>query len=232
MLSKVLILSLAAVNLVRAVPYGGGNGGDSYGNGGGGNGGGGYGGGGYSVPAAVISKHHVSHFDVPSSGHIMPTTIDVPANFIPVNFVFRSASSPIYVANKHEDSKGSYQVSSSQDEPHQMLHTVTKPIIQEVREIISPVRRITQTVEPVREEIQTVVARNAGNAGFGLGGGAGGNGGFGGNGGGGAGFAGGAGGFGKGNGFGGAGGNVGGVSGGNGGYGESGSVAYKGYVSY
>ena len=114
---------------------------------------------GHIVPAAVISHHDIKHYDVPSTGHIYPTTIDVPANVLPVNFIFRSASSMINVKQKHEGAPGSFKETHSQDEPHVLKHTVTKPIIQEVREIISPFRRIQQTVEPVREEIQTLVAR-------------------------------------------------------------------------
>src|SRR6218665_2775894 len=140
--------------------YGGGFGG--YGGGFGGYGGGGYGGHGAVVPAAVISHHNIKHYDVPSSGHIYPTTVDVPANILPVNFVFRSASSLVNVQHKHECASGSFKQTHSQDEPHVLKHTVTKPIIQEVREIISPFRRIQQTVEPVREEIQTMVARGVG----------------------------------------------------------------------
>lgn len=130
----------------------------------------------------MISNHHIKQYDVPSSGYIQPTTIDVPANYIPVNFVFRSASSLINVAQKHESAPGSFHESHSQDDAHRLVHTVTKPIVQEVREIISPFRRVTQTVEPVREEVQTIVARNAGGlgGGFGNGGGGGGVGGLGG----------------------------------------------------
>jgi len=38
-----------------------------------------------------------------------------------------------------------------------MKHTVTKPIFQEVREVITPYRKITQEVQPVQEEIRTIV---------------------------------------------------------------------------
>ena len=58
--------------------------------------------GGHAVPAAVISHHNVQHYDVPSTGYIHPTTIDVPANYLPVNFIFRSASSHINVQHQHE----------------------------------------------------------------------------------------------------------------------------------
>ncbi|OTF81866.1 DFP2-like protein, partial [Euroglyphus maynei] len=125
------------------------------------------GGGGIFVPAAVISNHQIRQFDVPSSGFINPTTIDVPANFIPVNFIFRSASSMVNVAQKHSSAPGSFRESHSQDEPHKLVHTVTKPIIQEVHEVISPFRRVTQTVEPVRESVETIVARNSGGGGGG-----------------------------------------------------------------
>ena len=40
-----------------------------------------------------------------------------------------------------------------------LKHSVTKPIIQEVREIITPFRKITQEIQPVQEEILTIVSR-------------------------------------------------------------------------
>jgi len=141
--------------------YGGGFGGYGLGGGLGGGYGGGYGHGAV-VPAAVISHHNIKHYDVHSQGHIYPVSIDVPANVLPLNFVFRSASSLVNVQHKHEGAHGSFKETHSQDEPHVLKHTVTKPIIQEVREVISPFRRIQQTVEPVREEIQTLVARGVG----------------------------------------------------------------------
>ena len=57
-----------------------------------------------------------------------------------------------------------------------------KPIIQEVHEVITPFRKITQEIQPVQEEIQTIVARGTGGGlqvgggggGLGLGGGLGG----------------------------------------------------------
>src|SRR5690606_24489884 len=105
------------------------------------------------VPAAIISQHDVSHIPVPNIGYIRPTTIDVPANIVPVNFIFRSASSVINVAHKHEGAQGSFRESHSRDDPHVLVHKVEKPIIQEVHEVISPYRKITQTIEPVQEQV-------------------------------------------------------------------------------
>ena len=65
------------------------------------------------------------------------------------------------VLQRHQGSVGDTQESSSEDEPHRLLHTVTKPIIQEIHEVISPYRKILQEVHPVQEEIKTVVAKNS-----------------------------------------------------------------------
>ena len=96
------------------------------------------------IPAAIQSRHAVATYDVPTTGYRQPVTIDVPANVGMMNFLFRSASSKINVAAKHEGAKGSIKETVSQDEPHILKHTVTKPIMQEVKEIVSPYRKIVQ----------------------------------------------------------------------------------------
>jgi len=84
------------------------------------------------------------------------------------------------VQQYHQGAQGSNQETQSEDEPHYLKHTVKKPIYQEVREVISPYRKITQEIKPVQEEIQTIVARGqaksyGGSAGgYGMGGGMGG----------------------------------------------------------
>jgi len=105
---------------------------------------------------------------------VQPTTIEVGANSVPLNILFRSASSNLNVQQYHEGAKGGYQESQSEDEPHILKHTVKKPIYQEVREVISPYRKITQEIKPVQEEIQTIVARGTGKSYGGGGGGYGG----------------------------------------------------------
>ncbi|KAI2807972.1 hypothetical protein BLOT_005913 [Blomia tropicalis] len=194
MLNHFALISLVAVLGVQVNCYGG------YGMGGGG-GGGGYGGGfsggfsggmgsrygggmggGYGggvIPAAIQSHHSVQYYDVPSTGYIQPTTIEVGANSVPLNILFRSASSHLNVQQYHEGARGDSQETYSQDEPHYLKHTVKKPIYQEVREIISPYRKITQEIKPVQEEIQTIVARGT-NAGYGGSSGGGGGGSYGG----------------------------------------------------
>lgn len=112
------------------------------------------------IPIAIQTRHNIEYRKVPSTGSIQTATVEVGANSIPINVIFRSASSLLNVLQQHQGALGDVQESSSQDEPHRLVHTVTKPIIQEIHEVISPFRKITQEVHPVQEEIQTIVARN------------------------------------------------------------------------
>lgn len=159
--------------------YGGGMGGGAggYGGGMGGGMGGGYGGG-MPIPASVQSRHNVQYMDVPSTGMVKPTSIEIGASHVPINFLFRSASSHLNVQQKHQGAPGSSQESASEDEPHLLSHRVNKPVYQEVREVIAPYRKITQEIKPVQEEIETIVSRAAMKMGGGGYGGAGGMGGF------------------------------------------------------
>ena len=59
------------------------------------------------------------------------------------------------------------QFSTFSDEPHVLKHTVKKPVYQEVNEIITPYRKITQEVKPVQEDIQTIIARMSGGSNMG-----------------------------------------------------------------
>ena len=142
----------ALVACVAAGGYGGGGGGSSGGGYGGGSrggyGGGGRGGGGGGlgqvVPAAIQTRHEIQFKDVPSTGSVEPATIDVGASSVPLQILFRSASSNLNIQQVHDGAQGSTQESNSEDEPHILKHSVTKPIIQEVREVITPSRKIVQ----------------------------------------------------------------------------------------
>ena len=126
--------------------------------------GGGYGGYSGNVGSLPIIRSHQSlnYYPVASSnyGYAQPTTVYTDSIGPPVNIVSRSFSSPVTLQHIHIPSPGSFRATSSQDGAHVRVHTVTKPIIQEVREIIAPQRIIRQQVLPVQEEIQTLVARN------------------------------------------------------------------------
>ncbi|KPM04635.1 DFP2-like protein 14 [Sarcoptes scabiei] len=204
---KFFVVFASCLAIASAAGYGGKSGGSSGGYGGGSSGGygggasfgglglgGGFGGSGRGVPGssiagqiipiAVQSNHQIEFRDVPSTGAVTPAVIEVGAQSLPVMILFRSSSSTLNVQQMHDGAQGSVQESSSEDEPHRLVHSVTKPIIQEVHEVITPFRKITQEIQPVQEEIQTIVARNVGgtgtSAGFAGGAGSAGLGGFGG----------------------------------------------------
>ncbi|KAH7644000.1 dfp2-like protein 11 [Dermatophagoides farinae] len=112
------------------------------------------------VSAAIQSKHSVQYIDVPyESTPIAPQTILVEANRIPLNIFFQSRSSNLNVETEHTPSPGSTQETSSEDEPHYLIHRVVKPVYQLINEIIKPYRKITQEIKPVEEDIQTIIAR-------------------------------------------------------------------------
>lgn len=89
-----------------------------------------------------------------------PQIVEVEAGNLPLTIHFKSASSALNVVQTHQPGNaGEPQHTSSEDEPHRLVHEVTKPVIQEVREIITPFRRVIQEIKPVQEEIQTIIAK-------------------------------------------------------------------------
>lgn len=139
----------------------------------------GYGSGGGAVQVAVRSAHNTQYYGVESQpAYITPTSLCLTSQSAPVNMMFQTLPGPINVNHAYARSPGSFRATESVEEPHRFVHTVRRPVIQEVREIISPLRFVRQEIRPVEESIQTIVARQAG-GGAGLGG-AGNGGGFGG----------------------------------------------------
>lgn len=102
---------------------------------------------------AVHTQQHVNYLDVPNQGYVQPTSVNVDSQPAPIFLNFRTASSPVNIQHHHASQPGSFRATESFDEPHRHVHTVTKPIIQELREIISPQRIVRQQVQPVQEEV-------------------------------------------------------------------------------
>jgi len=113
------------------------------------------------LPAAIRSVRTYEVRDVPLPKEpAVVQTIDVEPSEQPVEVIFRSISSPVLVKQIHTPgAPGQIERTSSEDEPHRVLHEVLRPVIQEVREVIQPYRRVTQEVRPVLEEVHTVVAK-------------------------------------------------------------------------
>lgn len=112
------------------------------------------------IIAAVTTHHKYSMYDAPSQyAAPAPLNIEVPSSAPTVNFLMKSKSSNINVENLHEGQSGGVKETSSEDEPFINRHTVLRPVIQEVREIITPYRRVEQRINPVEEHIETIVPR-------------------------------------------------------------------------
>ncbi|KAJ6220896.1 hypothetical protein RDWZM_006708 [Blomia tropicalis] len=114
------------------------------------------------VKAAIQTTHTIDYKEVPNEqSNIMPQTILVEANNIPLKILFQSKSSDLNIQSEHIPSPPvEPQETESEDEPHRLIHRVTKPIVQQIYELIMPYRKIIQQIEPVKEEIQTIVSRS------------------------------------------------------------------------
>lgn len=112
------------------------------------------------ITAAVQSHRTVKTYDVPSTfSGSSALTIDVPSSSQSMNFLMRSRSSDINLETVHEPTPGSFKETASEEEPHISRHTVTRPLIQEVREVVTPFRKIVQELQPVQEHVETIVPR-------------------------------------------------------------------------
>lgn len=118
------------------------------------------------ITLAVQRQQSVQFVDAPSNlGPSEPILVEIdspPGNELQLKF--KSSSSPLKVEQDHQPSKGSYSETQSEEEPHRLVHTVTRPVFQEIREIIQPFRKVTQQIQPVQEQIETLVARHSGPA--------------------------------------------------------------------
>lgn len=113
------------------------------------------------IQAAVQTKHtfETRPVDIPFED-LEPQIIEVEGGALPLEIHFKSASSRIRVHQTHQaGGAGEVEQTSSEEEPHRLVHEVKKPIIQEVREIITPFRKVIQEIQPVVEEIHTIVAK-------------------------------------------------------------------------
>ncbi|KAH9529905.1 hypothetical protein DERF_003761 [Dermatophagoides farinae] len=123
------------------------------------------------IDAAIHSKHSVQTFPVSGSRQMGRTpVVDINSEPLPLTLRFNSHSTRINPIQKHFSHAGQIFKHNTIDEPDVLIQNIRKPIIQEVREIITPFRQVTQEVRPVREQIQTLVARGQ-DGGFGMGGG-------------------------------------------------------------
>ncbi|XP_027199852.1 uncharacterized protein LOC113793973 [Dermatophagoides pteronyssinus] len=143
---SISVFVFAIIGLVSATYGSGGGGGGSHYD--------------HSVDAAVKSKHSVSLYPVHSSHDPGKTpVVDINSGPLPLTLRFNSHSSHINAIQKHFSHPGQVQKQNAIDEPDLLIQNIKKPVIQEVREVIAPYRHRTQEVRPVRERIETLIAK-------------------------------------------------------------------------
>lgn len=108
----------------------------------------GHGGGHYdhAVDAAVKSYQSINTYPVASMREVKNPVVDINSGPLPLTLRFNTHSSHINAIQKHFGQPGTVQKSSAVDEPDLLIQTIKKPVINEIREVISPYRHRTQEV--------------------------------------------------------------------------------------
>ncbi|UXI16210.1 hypothetical protein NH340_JMT02153 [Sarcoptes scabiei] len=103
----------------------------------------------------------ISKFDYSNDEPYEPSVIELPSSqpVLPIVFNFRTKSSPIYTKTTHRPMFASQpiQFHGSEDPPHLRHHTVHKPVIQDLHEIILPYRVFVQEMPPVNQFTDTIL---------------------------------------------------------------------------
>lgn len=89
--------------------------------------------------------------------------VEVEPSETPLHIHFKTKSSSVSLSQSHQQTPAQEaQIAQTQDEPSRLVHEIQKPIIQEVREVITPYRQVTQEIQPVVEAVHTVVTKAEG----------------------------------------------------------------------
>ena len=109
---------------------------------------------GQAVDAAVNSKHSINTFAIKTvADHQKTPVININSGPLPLQIRFTSHSSNIEALQTYIGSPGKVKKSSSVDHPDILLFQIKRPIIQELREIVTPYRKRIQEIKPTNEKV-------------------------------------------------------------------------------
>jgi len=113
------------------------------------------------IPAAIKSTRTVELQPVSlPQDPILPQILEVAPLELPIQIIYNSKSSPVLVQQNHiPGAPGQVERTSSKEEPHVVIHEVLRPVIQELREVITPYRRVVQEIAPVVETVNTIISK-------------------------------------------------------------------------
>lgn len=114
------------------------------------------------VPAAIqqtartVEYRQIANQEQP----IQAQVVEVEPSDNPVHLHFKTRSSTLSVSQAHTPAQPvEVKSESAQDEPQRLSIEVQKPVIQNVREVITPYRQVEQEILPVQESLHTIVAK-------------------------------------------------------------------------
>ncbi|KAF7492361.1 hypothetical protein SSS_03893 [Sarcoptes scabiei] len=117
------------------------------------------------IDAAIQSKHYIDTYPVDTDKDTKTPVVDINSGPLSLKIRFNSHSSNIIPIQNHFGSHGKVKKSKSIDQPDILIHSVKKPVIQEIKEVITPYRKRIQQVKPVKEKLETIVATGHGHTG-------------------------------------------------------------------
>lgn len=106
-------------------------------------------------------EHENSSEEYQSPDHSKALHIDFEPKSVPIVVRFKTRSTQIDTINNHQKSPGKTQHFLTVEKPDRLIHTVKKPVIQYIHEMIIPYRKHVQVVEPVKELILTKIGTSA-----------------------------------------------------------------------
>ena len=112
------------------------------------------------IPAPIFSNQRVYIKQVAGNiNRAQVPTIVVESGAVPINMLFKTSSADLNVNQQHDNAAPQVQSSSSVDGTVVLKHSVKKPVVQYVNEVIVPSRYLNQKVMPVKEYVKTVVTK-------------------------------------------------------------------------
>lgn len=113
------------------------------------------------LKAAVTTNHNVRVYHVPTTK--LPQAdqlVEIESNHVPLHIHFKTASSRLHLTQAHRTHASTVKQVNSVEEPNVLINEISRPIIQTIREVIKPERKIVRELVPVQETIETVVAKD------------------------------------------------------------------------
>ncbi|KAF7489877.1 hypothetical protein SSS_09115 [Sarcoptes scabiei] len=110
----------------------------------------------------VHSRHTIEYVDVPSTGNYKPLHVEIPPPKLGLSLLFKTTGPKLQLSQSLDRSPPIYHKTHQVDPPIRYQHTVHRPIFENVHTVHSPYRNVMQQIEPVQEDIRTIIPVSSG----------------------------------------------------------------------